>query len=82
MRKAIGAAALVVALMAAPAFATIGGPGDDTIHGTPGDDELTGGRGDDIIFSGFGADFVKGGAGDDLCYVNARDTVRGCEVEL
>jgi Ca2+-binding RTX toxin-like protein len=80
MRKAIGAAALAVALMAAPAFAgTMGGSGDDTIVGTPSNDVLTGGPGADLIHSGKGADYVDGGTGVDICFVQPRDTVRHCE---
>jgi len=30
--------------------------------------------------TGGGADIVKGGRGRDICYVDAKDTVRSCEV--
>jgi len=89
MRKAIGAAALVVALMATPALASGGNAGDDRIQGTvhadvlsggAGEDRVAGGSGNDELFGGVGADLVIGGRGFDTCHVGWHDIAKGCEV--
>lgn len=50
------------------------------ISGGPADDRLIGSEHNEIIHSGAGADIVNGKDGYDVCYVQPRDTVKGCEV--
>ncbi|MEX1296537.1 MAG: calcium-binding protein [Candidatus Limnocylindrales bacterium] len=67
----------------------VGGWGDDVIRGADGRDELVGGPGRDRLLGGDhndvikaqggDADFIDCGDGDDTAYVDAEDTVTGCE---
>lgn len=67
-----------------------GGAGNDRIDGGPGNDVLDGGRGVDTVLGGTGSDTIVAtdgekdeidcGAGNDRAFVDADDSVKGCEV--
>lgn len=61
-----------------------GGDGRDELVGGPGFDKIYGGNHDDVIKAQGGhADFIDCGDGDgDAAYVDAVDTVTGCETVL
>jgi hypothetical protein len=88
MKRLVAAMALGLTLLATPALASMGGPGNDLIYGTSAADRLTGGRGSDVIFGRAGDDFIAGGPGSDsiwggrgfdTCDVDFQDIVSGCE---
>jgi lysophospholipase L1-like esterase len=83
------AAVAVLVVGVAKAVTVIGGPKGDLIKGTPnadklygkgGNDRLYGFAGKDLLVGGPGADLLLCGSGRDVAIVDAKDTVRGCEV--
>jgi Ca2+-binding RTX toxin-like protein len=58
----------------------LGDGGHDKLNGGRGNDVLLGGRGDDILRGRGGSDTLAGGPGRDICYTQANDEARGCEV--
>lgn len=53
--------------------------GADRLHGLRGNDRLFGGAGTDRLYAGAGRDRVVCGGGRDVAFVDARDSVSGCE---